>query len=129
MIISVNLLGLLIRGIFSDPKLTELNETGSDFIKKEIEKSKSGDAFYITFTLLLNILFFIALYKYWNVGVVLVAGILMLSRLPDLLWELKNGRKLSMNDANLLPKNALYYMTSFSWLAEVPLLYYSLYII
>ena len=48
----------------------------------------------------------------------------MVGRLPDLLWDIKHGKK---TDPNLMNKNALYYISAFlPWLA-FPVLYYSLF--
>ena len=43
MYLSVNLLGLLVRGLFSNPELDKLKQEGHEFIKNEIEKSQRAD--------------------------------------------------------------------------------------
>ena len=44
MYLSVNLLGLLVRGLFTNPDLDKLkDETKHDFIKEEIKKSERAD--------------------------------------------------------------------------------------
>ena len=37
MLLSVNLLGLFVRGLFSNPELDKLKQTGHEFIKHEIK--------------------------------------------------------------------------------------------
>ena len=122
---SVNLLGLLVRGLFTNPELDKLEkETEHDFLKKEIAKSKKADKAINIIALVLIIAFSYALFHFWNIGVLAVALIIMAGRLPGLLWEIKNGRKV---DPDLMKKNALYYITSFLPWVGLPLLYFSLY--
>ncbi|OGH23453.1 MAG: hypothetical protein A2629_00200 [Candidatus Levybacteria bacterium RIFCSPHIGHO2_01_FULL_41_15] len=122
---SVNLLGLLVRGLFTNPELDKLEkETEHDFLKKEIAKSKKADKAINIIALVLIIAFSYALFHFWNIGVLAVALIIMAGRLPDLLWEIKHGRKV---DPDLMKKNALYYITSFLPWVGLPLLYFSLY--
>lgn len=40
MLLSVNLLGFLVRGLFTNPELEKLKSEGHEFIKQEIEKSQ-----------------------------------------------------------------------------------------
>lgn len=123
---SVNLLGLLVRGLFTNPELDKLEQdtTTHQFLKEEIRKSKRADKALNIIALILIIGFFYILFHFWNIGVVVTAIIIMLGRLPDLLWEIKHGKKV---DPNLLKKNAQYYITSFLPWAAYPVLYYSLY--
>ena len=122
---SVNLLGLLVRGLFTNPELDKLEkETEHDFLKKEIAKSKKADKAINIIALVLIIAFSYALFHFWNIGVLAVALIIMAGRVPDLLWEIKHGRKV---DPDLMKKNALYYITSFLPWVGLPLLYFSLY--
>lgn len=127
MVISVNLLGLWVRGLFKNESIKELELTGSDFVKSEIKKDNKFNIYENILFIILNILFLLYLIEYWNIGVMFVSIIIMLSRLPDLLWEIKNKRRLQISDTKLLPKGTIYYITGFSWLIEIPLLYYSLF--
>jgi hypothetical protein len=69
--------------------------------------------------------FLFALSHYWNVGLAIAAGMLMLARLPDLFWEIRNGRPQSIHE---LPKTGIHLVaTALTWLA-IPVLWYSLYI-
>lgn len=125
MYVSVNLLGFLVRGLFTNPQLDQLEKTGHEFIKEEVRKSKRADKAINILALILIIAFFYSLFHFWNIGVVGVAIIIMIGRLPDLIWEIKHGKK---TDPNLMKKNFLYYTSAFlPWLA-LPILYYSLYL-
>ena len=49
----------------------------------------------------ISIAYFFALYHYWNIGIMTAGLILMFTRLPDLLFEIKNGVKIN---ATNMPK-------------------------
>jgi len=127
--LSVNLLGLLVRGFFTNPELDKIEaETKHDFIKQEIEKSKRADKWLNLIAFLGIIGYIYATFHFWNIGVTCIALILMFARLPDLLWEIKTGQQLNrVASALSMPKNTLYYITSFLTFAALPALYYILY--
>ncbi len=127
--LSVNLLGLLVRGLFTNPGLDKLKaETKHDFIKEEIKKSEHADKWLNVVAFLLIIGYLYAIFYFWNMGVTAVALVLMLVRLPDLLWEIKTGQQLNrVASALSMPKNALYYITTFLTFVALPALYYFLY--
>lgn len=126
MYVSINLLGFLVRGLFSNPELDKLESEGSDFIKDEIKKSKNADKFVNIIALILIILFFYLLLHFWNIGLALVALLFMAVRLPDLLWEIRHGKKMTRAVANSLSRNILYYTVFLDFLA-FPVLFYFLY--
>jgi hypothetical protein len=125
--LSINLLGFFVRGLFPDPELDRLKLEAHDFIKHEIEKAQSANTKINIIALTLLVIYFYLLFHFWNIGVVIVAILMMASRFPDLLWEIKHGKKLTHTDAKALPHNVLFYITSFSFLVDFPLLYYFLY--
>jgi len=121
---SINLLGFLVRGLFVDPDLERLKKDGHEFIKNEIRRSQRVDKLVNVIALILNIVYFYLLFHFWNIGVVIVAGMIMMGRLPYLLWEIQHGRKIK---PELMKKDVLYYVTSFLPWIGLPLLYFSLY--
>lgn len=124
MYLSVNLLGLFVRGLFSNPELDRLKQEGHEFIKHEVEKSQRADKWVNVIALILIFGYLYALFHFWNIGVVTAAVIIMVGRLPDLLWDIEHGKK---TNPKLMKKNVLYYISAFlPWLA-FPVLYYSLY--
>ena len=125
--LSVNLLGLLVRGFFTNPDLEKLKSEGHEFIKQEIEKSQRADKWLNLVAFLLIVSYLYATFHFWNIGVTAVAFILMMVRLPDLLWEIKTGKKITASIARSMPKNALYLITTFFTWAALPALYYFLY--
>lgn len=116
-IVTINLLGLFVRGLFhSRQKLV---------VDGKVYHETSKMALIIT-----NILFFIlivsllfALYYFWNYGVVIAALLLMISRLPDLLYEIKTGIKVTRK--NRRKGFYDYFFMLFFW-GALPVLWYSL---
>ena len=126
MYLSVNLLGLFVRGLFPQQELNRIKKEAPEFItiagsdKEYINQQKRTTII----ALILNIAFFYLLFRIWNIGVVAAAIIIMAGRLPDLSWDIEHGKR---TDPKLMEKNALYYISAFlPWLA-LPVLYYSLY--
>ena len=130
MLLSINLMGFLVRGLFTNPELDKIkSETEHDFIKQEIERNQRADKWTNVIALLLIIIYLYLLVHFWNIGVAIVAVVLMAERLPDLIWEIKhyNGRLSYAKAKALLPKNTLSTITGLSFLILLPLLYYFLY--
>lgn len=127
--LSINLLGLLVRGFFANPELNKLKaEAKHDFIKEEIKKSESADKWINLVAFLSIIGYLYAAFHFWNIGVAIVAIVLMLVRLPTLLWEIKTGQELNrVASALSIPKNNLQYISTLLTLAALPALYYFLY--
>lgn len=124
--VSVNLLGLLVKGLFTNPELEKLKENKNthEFIKHEIAKSQRADKWLNIMALILIVVFFYLLFHFWNIGVVAVAILIMAGRLPDLIWDIKHGRK---TEPRLMKKNALYYISTILPWIGLPILYFSLY--
>jgi len=137
MFLSINLLGLFVRGLFPNTQLNELQIRLKDldsknnfesFIEKEIRKREQGEKFFTVFDLLSIIGYLYITFRIWNIGVTAVAIVLMLVRLPSLLWEIKTGQEFNrVASALSMPKNALYYINNFLTFAALPALYYFLY--
>lgn len=125
--LSVNLLGLFVRGFFTNPDINKLKLEGHDFIKQEIEKSERADKWLNLIAFLCIVGYLYATFHFWNIGFMVVALVLMLARLPDLLWEIKTGEKITTSIVKSMPKNVLYYATTFLTFAALPALYYFLY--
>ncbi|HEY4526257.1 MAG TPA: hypothetical protein VJK53_00155, partial [Candidatus Paceibacterota bacterium] len=131
MLLTTNLLGLFVRAFFvSDPVLDTI-----DKLEHEKEISKKMEAFlaserkeqnraniFVNLTILILVLgFYYLLFYFLNIIAVVAAVMLMAGRLPDLLWEIKHGRKINVRE---LPKNWVYWTTSLlDWVSLLVFLY------
>jgi len=126
MYLSINLLGLFVRGLFPQQELNRIKNEAPQFIaiagsdKEYIRQQKRTTII----ALILNIAFFYLIFRIWNIGVVATAVIIMAGRLPDLLWDIKHGKK---TDPKLMKHNVLYYISAILPWVGLPVLYYSLY--
>jgi hypothetical protein len=125
-LLSTNLLGLLVRGMFRDPEIDRLINEGHQSVKQEASKSRRADTFLNIAAVALIVVYLYLLGRFSNVFFVIVAMTLMATRLPDLLWEIKHGRKLNVNE---MPKNWFFYLTtSLDW-CSLPGLWYAFYLL
>jgi hypothetical protein len=97
--ISVNLLGYVVRGLlWSPPSTDEIDKAVLEEIAKQKLIMTHKENFILTWIpIVFTGVYFFILYHFWNLGLVAAAGIIMLSRLPDLLWEIKHGVKVTKN--------------------------------
>lgn len=118
MFVGTNLLGLVVRGL--KPIYVRDNEDNL----LEFENTSSSRSIIMTIVFSIIILAYLyALYHFWNIGILAAGIILMVSRLPDLLFEMKTGIKLDLKN---MPKRPIDIILSIlSWLA-LPLIWYSL---
>ncbi len=95
--LSINLIGLVVRGFYEKlPTITEgVSPQTVEILKKEYGIMSRGGILTTLVSIVLTIAFFYALYHFWNIGLAVTAGIFMVCRLPDLLWEIKTGKRVS----------------------------------
>jgi len=123
MLISVNLLGYVVRGLLWSP--TSMEEEVAKIVFKDMpNREPMTPTFNFVITLVAFVFtgaYFFILYHFWNIGLVAAAGIIMLTRLPDLLWEIKHGVKVTKYRG---PK--LGHLFALEFLLSFPLIWYSL---
>ncbi len=118
MFVGTNLLGIVVRGL----RPTFKKDSDGNLVSI-VDTSSSGSVIMTILFSAISIAYFFALYHYWNIGIMTAGLILMFTRLPDLLFEIKNGVKI--NATNMPKKNIDVVLNIFSWLA-LPLIWYSL---
>jgi len=92
-LIGTNLIGMLVRGLVLTSEVSKLLAKGSPAFKKvaaEFYKSSEEKRTNII-ALVLIVAFLGVLFYFWNIGVVIAAALVMIARVPDLLWEMKYG--------------------------------------
>jgi hypothetical protein len=125
MLIGTNLIGFIVRGIVrKDPMdlaVAQLNESGYDSLKREATRLRRVDvAITVTFVVYLYLLF-----RWWTIWAVIVAIMLMVSRIPDLLWEIRTGTKVTKSNK---PSGLIYTIAgTIDWVV-IPILWLSIYL-
>ena len=109
MLLTTNILGMVVRGFF---------------IPKEGAINPNEHLVTIIFFVIGIVLFYI-IFKYIGLGAFIASILLVIARMPDLLWEIKHGKSI----AEKRDKNALdYLLVSLSWIA-LPLTIVNAYIL
>lgn len=101
MVVGTNLIGLFVRGFFVK------EETG--------ENATFSDHTLTLIAFLANIAFLFCLYKYINVWAFVAALLLISSRIPDLIWEIKHKQKITRDNMPKEPKD--YLLSMLDWIA------------
>jgi hypothetical protein len=117
--VGTNLLGLIVRGFIPTYK----KDSDGSLISVVPINTVPSITMSITFSII-GILYFYALYHFWNIGILIAGLILMFTRLPDLLFEMKTGEKINLRNMAKGPLDIFF--TVLSWLT-LPLLWYSFY--
>jgi len=121
-IIGTNLIGFIVRQILKPGLTDDLKQ-----LKVEVRHDlKAIDVVISIVFMIISIAYLIALYYYFNIGILISGAILMFSRLPDLLFEIKMGQKINFKNMPKTPFDN--FINILSWLV-LPLLWYSFYII
>lgn len=121
-LVGTNLIGMLVRGLVLitdvEDQLSKQNDTFKK-IASEIYNPKTERK--VNMIALLLILAYLGiLFYFWNIGVVIVALIIMIARIPDLLWEIKHGKH------NIKDMPTVYILTLLILFSTLPLLWYIL---
>lgn len=118
MFVGTNFLGIVVRGLRPTFK-----KDSDGNLASVVNTSSTGSIIMTILFSIISIAYFYVLYHYWNIGIMTAGLILMFTRLPDLLFEMKNGEKI--NSANMPKKSIDVMLTILSWLT-LPLIWYSL---
>lgn len=106
MFIGTNLIGMLVRGFMLTCEVKKLITKGNDAFKKvvaEFYKPNEERRVNVIVSVLI-VIYLIVLFYFLNVVAVVAAVLLMVARIPDLLWEMKHGEvggRGLLNRANL----------------------------
>lgn len=124
MFVGTNLLGLVVRGFFWAPPPSEgPTDRVRDLLAQESKRLGAANITMTLFWAAVTLAYVGALYHFWNIALAVTAVLAMLSRLPDLLWEIRNGKKITRGSS---PRGAVYYAaTAIMWLC-LPLAWFAL---
>ncbi|MFC1781120.1 hypothetical protein ACFLZ8_02515 [Planctomycetota bacterium] len=125
--VSINLIGLVVRGLLdTSPSIPdEASPQLTKIFKTEIRKNKQANILMTFISIILTIAFFYALFHFWNIGLAVIAGIIMVAYLPDLLWEIKTGKRVSKT--NMPPWKFISNLSVLIMLLCLPLTWYCLF--
>lgn len=123
-LVGINLIGYVVRGFFPPALPTDTSEGRlKELLASEARRFHAANNVMTLVGIVLTAAYLFALYRYWNVALAIAAVLVMVSRLPDLLWEIKTGTKVTQENA---PQSVIYYVGQLLWLLALPLTWYSL---
>jgi len=125
MLVGSNLIGFIVRGLlWSPPSIDAPPDSPVHEVLSGASKRMNVSNAVITFiSIVLAGAYLFALYYFWNVRLAVAGGLLMASRLPDLLWEIRTGKKVGRGRR---PKGAIYILATIIIWAALPLIWYAL---
>lgn len=126
MFLSTNALGMVVRGFFKDQTITDFKNHEDELIRKEAVKDDRADTIVTIISIIVLAIFVYLLYRYVNIWAVLAVVLFMVARLPDLLWEIEHGRKITKKDK---PKGWIYSITTVLFWLVLPVIWYSIYLL
>ena len=122
--VSTNLIGFVVRGIlWSPPDVEAPDERVAELFRHETRRMSVGN---VAMTLLSNLVtaaYLFVLFHFWNVWLAVAALLAMATRLPDLMWEIRTGERVTRRNAL---KGWLYVATEIVWWGTLPLIWYAL---
>lgn len=120
--VCTNLVGFFVEGLFSNPEIDALEAVSHDVIKDHIRQSRRGQRILTTCLLAIIVGFISSLYHFWNIGIALTGFMMMITRVPGKLWEMKYRR------GNLTGTPPIYkLLLSIVLWACLPLLWFSIF--
>jgi len=128
LVISRNLFSAVVRGFFVQKLPTDApSEELRAVLNKESRRMYAVD---FAMTLLFAFLgagFLFALYHFWNIGLAISAGLMMVLSLPDVLWDIQTGRTSFEKVAKeKMPKGVLHNVAFLFIILTIPIVWYSL---
>lgn len=116
-----NLLGMIVRGI-----LPTYKKDADGNLQLAMDVKSSGGVAITVASCVIAILYFYALYHYWNIWLVISAAMLMVSRIPDLLHEMRTGEKFTLKNRKNMPNRPIDFICNLLSWGALPLTWYSL---
>lgn len=120
MFVSTNLAGLIVRESANNRELNEI-ASASKILAQEVKQSQRttrivGAVLIVTFLGILG--------YFWNAALMAAGLLLILSRVPDLIWELKSGSALERGN---IRKPQLSLLSALLAWCSLPVVWYSIY--
>lgn len=123
-LIGTNLIGFFVRPLADSPRFVggaaDLESSG--FVREEYRRTLIGGLILTCLELLMIVAYLFALFHFWNAWLALAGLILMIQRIPDLIWEIRTGLRVSRT---IFPKGPVYLIARALWWGSLLLIWYS----
>lgn len=106
MFVGTNLLGFVVRGLlWAPPSSDGPTDRVRELFAHESRRLGAANITMTIFSAAVTLSYIGALYYFWNIAFAVTAVLAMISRLPDLLWEIRSGKKVTRGNS---PHGAVY---------------------
>jgi hypothetical protein len=123
-LVGMNLTGLIVRGlVWAPPDAEAPNEPVAEILRDESRRLRVAKWVMTILSVLATAAYLVALFHFWNVWLAVAAFVLMATRLPDLVWELRTGARMTRQT---VPHGPVYYTATGIMFGTLPLVWYSL---
>jgi len=125
MFVGMNLIGFIVRGLLWSPPLIDESPDGPvrEMFSAANKRMSVGNAVLTLVCIVLAGAYLFALFYFWNAFLAVAGGLAMATRIPDLIWEVRTGKKVMRRSA---PRGPLYIFTTLVMWLELPLIWYAL---
>lgn len=122
--LSMNLVGFATLGIFRNPpQIDAPSDRMREILDSQQRRMTFGKIIWTLFSFAGVGAYLFVLYRYWGVGLATAGFILMLTRLPEVLWEDRTGTRIDRQNA---PRGPLYIAATVIQFGTAFLVWYSL---
>jgi hypothetical protein len=122
--VGTNLVGFIVRGLlWTRPSVEAPTDRVAELLARESRRMSMANIAMTALSFLCTAAFLAAIYHFFGLGVLVATAAIMASRLPDLLWEIHTGHRVTLQNA---PKGARYVLSNILFWGALPLLWYSL---
>src|SRR5690606_38677029 len=99
-IVCMNVIGFVVRGLFFRPPAFDApTERVAIVLENESRRMRARNRVLTTIGLLVAVILIWSLYHFWNIWLAAAGLLIMVARLPDLIWEIRNGRKVTRHES------------------------------
>lgn len=124
LLVGTNLMGFIGRGFFwSPPPVDAPTDRVHELLSRESRRMSVINVITTFFSILFAVAYLSALFYFWNVGLAVAGATVMASRIPDLIWEIRTGNRVTRTTA---PKGPVHIVATILLLGSLPLVWYSL---
>lgn len=122
--VGTNLIGLVVRGFsWTAPTLDAPTDAVHELLGHETRRLSVANSAMTFLSILVTLAYLFGLFYFSGIGLSVAACIVMVSRLPDLLWEIRTGGRVTRQSA---PQGALHIIATLFLFGTLSLIWYSL---
>lgn len=122
--VGINLIGFVVRGFsWTHPPVDAPSERLQEVLNHESRRLSVANSAMTFLGILTTAAYLFGLFYFWGIGLLAAGCLIIASRLPDLLWEIRTGNQVMRQST---PQGALHIIAILVVIGTLPLIWYSL---